>query len=633
MHTVLHPRDLAGCEHRLALDSAANREAAALVAAGMSPDAELVADTPSVARRKAAAAEHRLRVRDRLADLHRDKPDTFRIIDPEASRAERVAATRRACADGVRWIWNATLPTDRDRGRRGDSELLVRMRHADGEWTQDGDGAGAGYVPVIVVNHRVTYPARNQSGNRAGADNTTADDAPKPATSPLDRWRPAPDRTRSVRGNRRDQLRLAQLTAMLIDLGLSPVPVEPPPTEAAAPGVTAEEVVAGDVVAGDSAGGLAGATVTGAALPAGGSLPAGVIGLDADCIVVLDMAPLLPDYAAIFDRRQAVADGQVRTEPHRIGECKGCIWWPRCEAELLRRRDVSLVVRGAQADALIDAGITTVDELARYTGDAPPAWPGDGFDDAVVTAAAWLADVPLIRRVRTPAIHRADIEVDVDMESFGESGAYLWGTLLTDTTDPGVPVLYRPFVTWTPLPTTDEARSFAEFWTWLNEQRVSAAAEGKTFAAYCYSQHAENRWLLGSVDRFAGMPGIPTRAEVEAFIASEQWVDVFEAVGDNFISPGGKGLKRVAPIAGHRWRDPEAGGEASMDWYAEAVGLTGRTPDQDQRTRLLEYNEDDVVATKVLREWMSGPAVIGIPYADDLRPTPPGPPSDPGEGA
>ena len=72
-----------------------------------------------------------------------------------------------------------------------------------------------------------------------------------------------------------------------------------------------------------------------------------------------------------------------------------------------------------------------------------------------------------------------------------------------------------------------------------------------------------------------------------------------------------------------------------MDWYAEAVGLTGRAPDQDQRTRLLEYNEDDVVATKVLREWMTGSAVTDIPYVDDLRPgdDPRPTPSDPGECA
>ena len=71
-----------------------------------------------------------------------------------------------------------------------------------------------------------------------------------------------------------------------------------------------------------------------------------------------------------------------------------------------------------------------------------------------------------------------------------------------------------------------------------------------------------------------------------------------------------------------------------MDWYAAAVGLTGRTPDHDQRTRLLHYNEDDVVATKVLREWMTGPEVADIPHVDDLRPAGTAVrPSDSGEGA
>ena len=79
----------------------------------------------------------------------------------------------------------------------------------------------------------------------------------------------------------------------------------------------------------------------------------------------------------------------------------------------------------------------------------------------------------------------------------------------------------------------------------------------------------------------------------------------------------GKGLKKIAPLAGHRWRDDEAGGEASMSWYREAVGYEG-SPDPSQRQRLLEYNEDDVIATKILREWMTDRAVQEIPHIDDL---------------
>jgi len=216
---------------------------------------------------------------------------------------------------------------------------------------------------------------------------------------------------------------------------------------------------------------------------------------------------------------------------------------------------------------------------------------------------------------------RADVEVDVDMESFGESGAYLWGALLTRPggTRPGdEPEGYRSFATWEPVPTPDEARSFAAFWTWLTGVRDHAAATGRTFAAYCYNEQAENRWLLGSARRFAGLPGIPEVAQVEEFIADDRWVDLFAVVGEWFLCAHGKGLKRIAPAAGFTWRDPEASGENSMRWYRDAVGMDGAEPDGAQRLRLLEYNADDVAATRALREWMTYRVVEEVPLAVDL---------------
>ena len=124
--------------------------------------------------------------------------------------------------------------------------------------------------------------------------------------------------------------------------------------------------------------------------------------------------------------------------------------------------------------------------------------------------------------------------------------------------------------------------------------------------------------MLASARRFADVPGVPTEAQIREFIDSPQWVDVYQAVSDQFICPNGKGLKKIAPVAGFAWRDDEAGGEASMGWYREAVGYDAE-PDPTQRERLLVYNEDDVLATKVLREWMSDRAEIEIPTVADLR--------------
>jgi predicted RecB family nuclease len=247
--------------------------------------------------------------------------------------------------------------------------------------------------------------------------------------------------------------------------------------------------------------------------------------------------------------------------------------------------------------------------------------PGLAFPDTIALARAWLRGMSVVRRVPAVPVPRADVEVDVDMESFGEAGAYMWGVLLTH---PGglregdEPDGYRAFATWDPVPTIDEARSFAEFWSWITGVRDAALASGRTFAAYCYNEQAENRWLLGSAERFAGMPGIPAVEQVQEFIDADSWVDLFAVVNDWFLCAHGKGLNRIAPAAGFAWRDAEAGGENSMRWYRDAVGLDGNPPDPAQRARLLEYNEDDVAATRALREWMTSPAIDDVPLAADL---------------
>ncbi len=531
---------------------------------------------PGVEMRLADAAEHRAALAARFAEM---LGASYRRV-PDGPRGERVAATLALAADeSVAAIGAAELPPAE--GRRGHAELLVRA---------DGVGAAAvGWYPLIVVRHRVSDP-----GDGA-------------LTSPLGRPHPAaaaPDAERKVRAVARDLLRLAHLHRMLAAAGLG--------------------VPSG---------------------PAWG----GVVGLDADCVVWTDLAAApggeagrspLDTYDRRFADRLAVATA-ARTgrpalaEPSRITECRRCPWWPVCEAELRRVDDVSLVVRGEDALRLRGRGVTTVRALAAldpWRGlpeplDVAPEDTGLSTDlrEAVALARAWRADVPLVRRVVRPDVPRGAVEVDVDMESLGEDGAYLWGALLSGA-DVGLPHGYRGFATWDPVPTRDEARSFAAFWAWLSDVRTRAEQRGLTFRAYCYNEQAENRWLRGSVERFAGDPGIPAAEEVEAFIASDAWIDLFPAVSESFLCPHGKGLKRVAPSAGFGWRDPEAGGENSMRWYRRAVGLDGDEPDPAMRERLLVYNEDDVRATHALRTWMTSDAVLAVPHLDDL-------PAEPGRTA
>ncbi|PXY31767.1 TM0106 family RecB-like putative nuclease [Prauserella muralis] len=517
-------------------------------------DAPHAPPDPAAEQRIADAAAHRAEVARRL---RAEIGGSWAVIPPELPFADREGLTTTALEEGVAFVSGAVLPTDREHGRRGGAELLVR--------------AGGGYVPVLVVRHRITDPGE-------GARTT-------PLTV-LDPRRAAADPERKVRSHPRDQLRLAHLWRLLQAAGM------------ARPGT-----------------------------PIGG-----VIGLDVDVVLWHDLAAgtwqggrsTLEEYDERFADRLAVAGaaaggGPALAEPSRILECRRCPWWPVCEAELTRTRDVSLVVRGEDAMELRRIGVSTVDKLAALDAadESPIQWTGTTFADAVALARAWLADLTVVRRVAEVSVPRADVEVDIDMESFGDSGAYLWGCLLSGA-DIGLQRGYRAFATWEPLPTPDEARSFAEFWAWLSDVRARTEAAGLTFRAYCYNALAENRWLFGSVERFGGMDGVPSREEVQAFADSEEWVDLFRSVSEQFLCSHGKGLKVVAPVAGFTWRDPEAGGEASMRWYREAVGMDGGAPDPAQRERLLRYNEDDVLATRALREWMSGPAMHTVPFMGDL---------------
>ena len=165
---------------------------------------------------------------------------------------------------------------------------------------------------------------------------------------------------------------------------------------------------------------------------------------------------------------------------------------------------------------------------------------------------------------------------------------------------------YHPFVCWSSLDPDTEAELVADLWRHLAECRRVAADAGGALRIYCYSD-AEARQLRRIVAAAPAGSGAPTRAELEALLASDEWVDLYELVRRVCVAPDGYSLKRTARWSGFDWRDDDAGGAQSMEWHLAAAGATADEQER-LRQRLLEYNEDDVRATLALREWLDGPA-------------------------
>jgi predicted RecB family nuclease len=208
-------------------------------------------------------------------------------------------------------------------------------------------------------------------------------------------------------------------------------------------------------------------------------------------------------------------------------------------------------------------------------------------------------------------VPRADVEIDVDMESI-DGGAYLWGVLVTErmagnTSDPE----YKSFVSWDRPIQSARVEAFKEFWAWLCWQRQQCAESNRTLRAYCFSKGAENTQMK----RDASALGLED--SINEFLESDQWVDLLEVVRRQLVTGDSMGLKGVAPLAGFSWRDDDSGGMQAIVRYDEASATYDSVVRDEARRWLLDYNEDDVRATKALREWLDGDA-RELPSVEDL---------------
>jgi predicted RecB family nuclease len=86
--------------------------------------------------------------------------------------------------------------------------------------------------------------------------------------------------------------------------------------------------------------------------------------------------------------------------------------------------------------------------------------------------------------------------------------------------------------------------------------------------------------------------------------AAECFVDLLGIVSSHYFGSAGLGLKQVAVQAGFRWRDDDPGGLNSQLWFVEAVHADSAVDRAVARRRVLDYNEDDVLATGALRAWL-----------------------------
>lgn len=332
-------------------------------------------------------------------------------------------------------------------------------------------------------------------------------------------------------------------------------------------------------------------------------------------------APLLSTlkrYDAEHAHRVELAGAALADEPdwtppvpvvHR--ECLHCVWQERC-AGLLPSDDLSLRISRAPLDSheirtLRTLGVHSVGDLADADLDdlmeayLPRVSHRDGGEGRVRLAqrrARLLASgAELERKSDRPVdLPEHELEIDLDIETSAEDHAYLWGFHVDDRA--GGEPYYKAFSRFATMDAESERALAAEAFDWLR-----AVTTGRDAAVYHYSDYETLR-----IQRLAG--GLAERGgdDLGAWVcsfAADRFVDMFPLVKDHFFGANGLGLKVVASAGtGFHWRDDEPGGLASQGWFADAVDAPTQTERAAARVRVLEYNEDDVLATWHLRAWL-----------------------------
>ena len=106
---------------------------------------------------------------------------------------------------------------------------------------------------------------------------------------------------------------------------------------------------------------------------------------------------------------------------------------------------------------------------------------------------------------------------------------------------------------------------------------------------------------------------MPSRAEVDSFIESDAWCDLFRVVKKALAGTGSLGLKAISPLAGFAFSQEGVDGKAAVDLFEQAVGLDPRGRLIARRT-LERYNADDCMATAHVRSWLraGAPGIRGV---------------------
>lgn len=296
---------------------------------------------------------------------------------------------------------------------------------------------------------------------------------------------------------------------------------------------------------------------------------------------------------ALASARAIVADAGP-TLPAYGSVCKLCHWYSVCRSAMEQANDLSLIPGLGRNRR--DAMFQRVETIRAFAESDPETFivgtntvfPGVGagmlrkFHDR----AQLLTDPNATPYLSGPVdLPRSDLELffDIEVDPMRDV-CYLHGFVERHDQD-NETERYVPFLTEEPTQAAEEA-AFADAWNYV--QSFGDAI------IYYYGSY-ERTWWRKLQARY---PHVCSEADIEAMFDGTRTVDLYTSVirSKTEWPTNDHSIKTLAKYLGFDWRDTHPSGAASIEWFHRWV----ETGDGEIRQRILDYNADDCVATRVV---------------------------------
>ena len=292
--------------------------------------------------------------------------------------------------------------------------------------------------------------------------------------------------------------------------------------------------------------------------------------------------------------------------PAAASVCKLCVWRSACLSAVKTADDLTLLpeLGRAKRDAL-RAEFPTVHVLAAanvagYVKGKKTEFPGVGPETLKrLQARAQLCVTPQAAPYfREPlALPTARLELFFDIETDPlRDLCYLHGFVARNERDASS----ERFVAFFAEEENPQAErdAFAAAWAFIRENADAVVVY--------YSKYERTVYRVLQ----AKYPEVCESDEIEALFAAvpERSFDLyFDAVKKSEWPTMDYSVKTLAKFCGFQWRDLDPSGASSIQWFDEWVN----TRDPAMKQRILDYNEDDCVAMRVVLDRMRGMPVRG----------------------